>query len=192
MVLGQSAATAACQAIDADTDVQDIDMARLRERLLADKQVLSWDEPPRADAVDHAKLPGIVADDTQTEREGEWTESSAIGGFIGVGYLHDGNADKGHKSLKFKLLVNKAGRYEARLAYTPNPNRATNLRVLIEAASTESKVTINERQAPAIDGHFASLGKFELKAGESVTITIPNRDTDGYVVVDAVQLAPIE
>ncbi|MHB1036620.1 MAG: FAD-dependent oxidoreductase [Pirellulales bacterium] len=42
MVLGQSAATAACQAIDQDVPVQRIDRARLKQRLLADKQVLSW------------------------------------------------------------------------------------------------------------------------------------------------------
>ncbi len=40
MVLGQSAATAAVQAIDASCAVQDVDYAKLRARLLADKQVL--------------------------------------------------------------------------------------------------------------------------------------------------------
>ncbi len=40
MVLSQSAATAACQAIDAGTPIQQIDRSKLRERLLADGQVL--------------------------------------------------------------------------------------------------------------------------------------------------------
>lgn len=40
MVLGQSAATAAVLAMDAGVAVQDVDYARLRERLLADRQVL--------------------------------------------------------------------------------------------------------------------------------------------------------
>jgi len=42
MVLGQSAATAASQAIEKDCDVQAIDYAQLRERLLKDKQILAW------------------------------------------------------------------------------------------------------------------------------------------------------
>jgi hypothetical protein len=42
MVLGQSAATAAAQSIDAGVDVQKVDYAQLRERLLADKQILVW------------------------------------------------------------------------------------------------------------------------------------------------------
>ena len=42
MVLGQSAATAAMQAIDADTAVQDLKFVDLKKRLLADQQVLVW------------------------------------------------------------------------------------------------------------------------------------------------------
>src|SRR5207253_895672 len=42
MVLGQSAATAAALAIDANVSVQRVDYNALRARLLADKQVLEW------------------------------------------------------------------------------------------------------------------------------------------------------
>ena len=45
MVLGQSAATAASQAIVQKTSVQTIDRAQLHTRLLADKQVLVWTPP---------------------------------------------------------------------------------------------------------------------------------------------------
>jgi hypothetical protein len=48
MVLGQSAATAAAQAITEKTSVQNIDRARFRDQLLADKQVLAWTPPPPA------------------------------------------------------------------------------------------------------------------------------------------------
>ena len=42
MLLGQSAATGAVHAIDEDSDVQAIEYARLRARLLEDGQVLDW------------------------------------------------------------------------------------------------------------------------------------------------------
>jgi hypothetical protein len=42
MVLGQSAATAAAQAIDQGVAVQQVDYAALRARLLADRQILDW------------------------------------------------------------------------------------------------------------------------------------------------------
>ena len=42
MILGQSAATAAVMAMQGDIAVQEVDYIKLRERLLADKQVLQW------------------------------------------------------------------------------------------------------------------------------------------------------
>lgn len=45
MILGQSAATAAAMAIDGKLAVQDVPYARLRERLLRDKQVLEFATP---------------------------------------------------------------------------------------------------------------------------------------------------
>jgi hypothetical protein len=46
MILGQSAATAACLAIESQVPVQEVDYPQLRERLRADKQVLEWERPP--------------------------------------------------------------------------------------------------------------------------------------------------
>jgi hypothetical protein len=43
MILAQSAATAASLALDGNGVVQDVPYARLRERLLADGQILQWD-----------------------------------------------------------------------------------------------------------------------------------------------------
>jgi hypothetical protein len=40
MILGQSAATAACLAIDDNVTVQDLDYSKLRKQLIADKQRL--------------------------------------------------------------------------------------------------------------------------------------------------------
>jgi hypothetical protein len=48
MILGQSAATAAVMAIDAEQAVQDVPYAKLRERLLQDGQVLEYSPPAPA------------------------------------------------------------------------------------------------------------------------------------------------
>jgi hypothetical protein len=50
MILGQSAATAASQAIDAGIPVQKVDYPKLRERLLKDGQILDWTAQPAAPA----------------------------------------------------------------------------------------------------------------------------------------------
>jgi len=50
MVMGQSAATAACMALDSGSNVQDVRYERIRERLLADKQILTLPPAPEKTA----------------------------------------------------------------------------------------------------------------------------------------------
>lgn len=186
MVLGQSAATAAALAIDGNTSVQKVDYARLREQLLAGKQALEWTGARRAAGLDPRALPGLVLDDTDAVKRGDWSPSSSIGGYIGAGYLHDGNAKKGELSATYKFTLKEPGEYEVRVAYTPNPNRASNIPIAIHHAAGESKATLDEKQAPSIDKSFQSLGKFRFD--KQATVVISNTATNGYVVIDAVQL----
>jgi hypothetical protein len=192
MVLGQSAATAACQAIDQNTDVQRIDMARLRERLLADKQVLEWTGPRPPTGLISSKLPGVVVDDKQAETKGEWSDGKTVAPFVDDGYLHDANADKGKKSVRFVPKLTKAGKYEVRITWSVNPNRATNVPVTIESADGAKTVTVNQRSSPAIDQTWQSLGIYRFEPGKAGAVGISNEGTDGHVIVDAVQWLPAE
>ena len=114
MVLGQSAATAAALAIDAKTSVQNIDYAQLKERLLADKQVLDFESPPIVDrsAVTKAELGGIVMDDTEAELKGFTSEGSTTPGFVGQGYHHDGDAGKGQQRARYAPELKETGKYQ--------------------------------------------------------------------------------
>ena len=90
------------------------------------------------------------------------------------------------KSATFTAKIPKAGRYEIRVAYTSNANRATNVPVSIESKSGLKKLRLNQREAPKQSG-FQTMTTLEIAADESVTVTISNADTDGHVIVDAVQ-----
>ncbi|HEX3656918.1 MAG TPA: FAD-dependent oxidoreductase [Pirellulales bacterium] len=190
MVLGQSAATAACQAIDAGRSVQEIDTKALAARLLADDQVLEWKGPKRRSNIDPRRLPGIVMDDTQAQLEGDWVEGQTTGGFICSHYLHDGRQQQGAKRARFVIPIEKSGSYEVRLAYTTLANRATNVPVTIEAADGQHQVTVNERREPAVDKLFQPLGTFRFERGKPAVVVVSNAKADGYVIVDAVQLLP--
>jgi hypothetical protein len=165
-----------------------VDYAKLRERLLADKQVLEWTGPRPPTGIDPKSLPGLVLDDDQAEKRGDWSRSTSIGGFVGAAYLHDNNGQKGQLSATYRFTLKEPGTYEVRVAYTPNPNRATNVPVTIEHASGKSRVMLNQKKSPTIDKLFQPLGKFEFD--KQAVITIGTEDTDGYVVIDAVQLVP--
>ena len=189
MVLGQSSATAAVLAIDAGTSVQKVDYARLKERLLADKQVLEWTGPQRTGStgIDPKSLPGLVLDDDAAEKRGQWGSSTSVGGYVGQHYLHDNNLQKGELSVVYRFTAVEPSTYEVYVAYTPNANRATNVPVRIQHAGGTTELTLNQRQGSG-GRSFAPLGKFRF--GPEATVTISNANTDGYVIADAVQLRP--
>ncbi len=191
MVLGQSAATAACLAIDQQSDVQDVDIAMLQSRLQADGQVLAWKGPKRAPAqrIDARDLDGVVVDLSVEDAPG-WTSSSSAGKFVGAYYLHDGNEAKGRLEAEFKIVAPKEGTYELRLAYSPHGNRATNAVFQVVQRDSVAKVTINQRQKPPLDDLFFPLATIQAQQGETIKVQVNNADTDGYVIIDAIQLAP--
>jgi hypothetical protein len=192
MVLGQSAATAACQAIDRSSAIQRIDVSALQERLKADGQVLEWTGPGRVGrpSLDPKSLPGVVLDDSQARLTGDWSSSAALGGFVGSNYLHDGNDGKGEKTARFELDLPAPGRYEVRMAYVPNANRATNVPVTIESADGATNVRVNQQLEPSKGSPFVSLGTYRFEGGKPAVVIIANRGTDGHVIVDAVQCLP--
>ncbi|AWM39338.1 Xanthan lyase precursor [Gemmata obscuriglobus] len=192
MVLGQSAATAACLAIDTKVDAQKLDYDALRKRLLADGQVLESAAPPSAGAVDPKKLAGVVVDDADAERTGFETVSSTIGPFVGFGYRHDGNADRGKQTAKFVPDLPAAGKYEVRVAYSANANRASNAAVTVTHAGGATEKTVDQKKKPPIDGLWVSLGTFEFAKGKGGSVTITNVGADGYVILDAVQFVPVK
>ena len=51
-------------------------------------------------SIDPTTLAGIVIDDADAKMTGDWVASRAIGGFVGSGYRHDGNAEKGKRTAK--------------------------------------------------------------------------------------------
>lgn len=190
MLLGQSAATAAAQAIAADVAVQDVEYAKLRERLLKDGQILDYTGPRRRGGtnqagIDPKKLPGMVLDNSEAELKGPWVVNNVTHPRVGETYLHDNNAAKGECSARYLFKLDKPGRYEVRASWPPNPNRATNVPVTVHFGDGESKtVEVNQKQSGA-EG-FNSFGEFAFDKMAIVEIT--NKDTDGYVIADAVQL----
>ena len=181
MILGQSAATAACLSIDREVPVQDLPYQDLRKRLIADGQVLESDDHG---AIRSRKLGGVVVDDREAKLVGSWQLSSANQSFVDAGYRHNGNEARGEKSATFTAKL-APGKYEVRLSYPPNKNRASDVPVSVTHRDGTSSRMIDQRVTPPIDGLFTSLGVYEF--GNTGSVTVGTSDTDGYVIVDSVQ-----
>ncbi|HUR55220.1 MAG TPA: FAD-dependent oxidoreductase, partial [Gemmataceae bacterium] len=192
LVLGQSAATAAALAIDGKLDVQKVDYAKLREKLLADKQVLEFAAPPSKEGGDIKGLVGVALDDEDAVRKGFESVSTSIGPYFGAGYRHDGGKGDGKQSATYTPDIPIAGKYDVRVSYTANANRATNATVTVKHAGGTDTKTVNQRKAPPISELFASVGTFRFEKGKGGSVTISNEKADGYVIIDAVQFVPVK
>jgi hypothetical protein len=189
MILGQSAGTAVCMALEEGIAVQDLSYESLSTRLIEDGQVLQTPEASLSRggrSVLPAKLEGIVIDDVKATKIGDWISSSAQGRWVGYNYLHDDNTGQGEKLARFETELAEPGSYEVRLAYSPSSNRATNALVAIEHEGGIATLTVDQQVEPPIDGLFVSLGTYGFQDAASVTIS--NEGANGYVIADAVQL----
>ncbi len=197
MILGQSAGIAAALSAKQNLAVQKLSYPALRERLLAQKQVLDLpvlpDLPPAAKgaiSIDPKSLPGIVLDDTQAEIKGEWSHSSGFKPHLGSGYLHDDKRGDGQSSARFQFKAPKPGKYDLRMAYSAHETRATKVPIIIESGGKTTSIIVDQTQPLPAGEAFRSIGVVELK-GET-TITLRNAETEGFVILDALQLVPME
>ncbi len=198
MALGQSAGVAAALAAKTHATVQTLPYEALRARLLAQGQVL--DIPvlpelpkgtPAVVEIDPAKLPGIVLDDSQAELQGKWDRSSSFKPHVGQGYVHDGKRADGQSSAAFKFTVPRTGRYDLRIAYSAHPTRASKIPVTLQTGNRKTMISFDETQPLPPGEAFRSAGEFEFMAGTETTITFSNAGTDGFVIVDAIQLLEV-
>ncbi len=135
---------------------------------------------------------GIVVDDASAKKVGEWQRSTHSGTYIGAGYLHDQDKDKGEKTLTFQPELPANGRYEVRLAYSEGANRAEAVPVTVFSADGEKTIAVNMKKTPPIDGRFVSLGTYKFeKTGQSFVI-VSNEGTKGHVTPDAVTFIPAD
>ncbi|MBN9661317.1 MAG: FAD-dependent oxidoreductase [Acidobacteria bacterium] len=182
MVLGQSAATAAAMAIDANQAVQDVPYPKLRERLLADKQVLEAPAALSKGDIDPRQLEGTVIDSQFAELTPAWKGSRAHSPRLGPSYFDDLDARDGKARAQFTVKMEKAGRYRVKLLFPPFAKQATNVPVEISGGGKTYQATVNQRQ-PA-----DWIGTYDLPA--EFTVTITNQGTNGAVAVDGLQVAP--
>lgn len=200
MVLGHSAADVAALAIRANCAVQSIDYAKLAQQLEAEGQVLAFESATTtpATALDLSQSPGIVVDDEAAELIGAWTQSAAVGNFVGLGYRHDGNphAQRGGgaapidsvSAALFHAKLPHPGRYELRLYYPAHPNRSTQTLIEFEALDGPHSMRISQRSSDP-GRAYRLLGRYPFD--RDATLRVSNAAADGFVVIDAVEWIPL-
>jgi hypothetical protein len=195
MVLGQSAGIAATWCARHGVAVQKAPYEALRERLLAQKMAL--DLPQLGTVSEHTdnyrvgepgKLPPIVLDDTQAELRGPWSHSANFKPHVGAGYRHDEKRGDGACEAIFRFKVPQTGSYELRMAYSAHATRATRVPVAVRNGVTTVDLLVDQTQPMPAGAVFRSIGKVQLQKEVETTVTIRNEGTEGFVILDALQL----
>ena len=137
-------------------------------------------------------LPGIVVDDTEAQKVGEWKSSSLYPPFIGGGYVHDSNRGRGEKTISFTPKLPVAGRYEVRVAYSGSTDRAERVPVTVLHADGEDLVYFKQTTEARNGLQFSTIGTWRFETSGQNFVMISNAGAEGYVTVDAVQFLPAD
>lgn len=159
----------------------------LKTAQAAEKKLQARRAPPQGPG----REMGIVIDDAEAKVVGDWKSSTFSPTRVGPVYLHDERSGKGEKSITFEAKLPKAGSYEVLIAYNHAPSRASNVPVTVKQQNQETVVIVNQQSAPTVEKLYESLGQFKFAAGLAAVI-VGTRDTNGYVIADAVQFVPLD
>ena len=201
MVIGQGAGIAAALAADQDVPVQKLAYAILRERLLAQGQVLELPDvselPARNGSIGANSLPGIVLDDDHAKLSGTWSRSTNFKPYIEAGYIFCGEDDPkstgdGKTTATFRFQAPKSGQYQVLMAYSAHATRSKNVPVTISTGADKKTFAVDQTKSLPTGKQFRPVATVNLQADVDTVIQITNADTIGFVILDALQLLPVE
>jgi len=201
MIIGQSAGIAAALAARGGVAVQELPYVKLRERLVAQGQVLELPEvvslPPAINQIDVKSLPGIVLDNSSAKLTGPWTTSTNFKPFIGGGYIYCGDKDgvqagQPAATATFSFKAAKSGKYQLLMAYSPHETRAKNVSITVSSGAQKMQITVDQTRPLPAGKPFRPVGNIQLDSRVDTKITINSQSATGFVIVDALQLLPVK
>jgi ribulose 1,5-bisphosphate synthetase/thiazole synthase len=185
MVMSQSAAIAACLAIDEELAVQDVDATKILETLTTN---------PLADG----SPAEILIDDTYRDRiliKGDWEINyDSYSGYVS-GFLQDVSKGQIDKSVRYLPEIKTAGKYDI-YAYFPKLDYGSSKTdVWVSDGNAVKNITVTQDDIKVegqTRGEWVLLGRYQLAVGKSAYVEITNRGADNAVTADAVLFIPIK
>jgi len=182
MVLAQSSAIAACQAIDKNVPVQQVDVKEIQNIL-------------KSDPLSDGSTPEILVDNEDSDLvniTGDWKEETSREGY-GPTYLKDGTKEITPKSIRFNPMIIKNTTYQV-YVYLPkilNSSTKTHVSIYDGETVTEKVVDMSDLLVEGQTfGEWLPLGRYNLKPGNKAYVEISNKNADGATVADAVLFVP--
>ena len=188
MALGQAAGIAASLAVHRGAPIQNISIRELKN-----KQDIYRTVSGRAIVLDvSGDYPNGFVSQTPPL---SWDYRSSDFGYIGQGYLSDGNRGKG-KALMFALNIPEPGSYRVCIKYPTGSSidaqRSHNVPVTINHAAGVTYLTLDQKSTGQ-GGDWDDLGVYPFDQGRPSPnkIVLTTTGTESFVVVNAVKLVKV-
>ena len=177
MLLGQSAAKAACLAIDGGVKVQEVDVKEIQRMYVEDPLL---DGTP-AD---------IIVDDASLDAPAAWIRIEMNNGY-GRSYLVL-NPTSQEQTLRYPFEVKSDGKYEIYTYFIRRGESSKKTELVVSDGNTQKGVVLNADEIQVLgqtSGEWVSLGEYDLQSGKPGYVEFTNKGTvTGQICADAVLL----
>ncbi len=183
MMLGQSAAVAACMAIDNTTSVQKVDVRKLQDQLKTN---------PLADG----STPEILIDNddsTSVTINGKWKRKANFEGCYGPSLLVNEAPVEPADFVRFTPAIKKEADYRLYVYVVKAPGASSYINLVVNDGQKDKSLDINAKEIDVkgqTEGEWLSLGLYHLSAGNVASVSVTGKNADGTVLADAVLFIP--
>jgi hypothetical protein len=183
MVLGQSSATAAAQAIDRNVSVQEVDVQMLQKKMAAD---------PLADG----STPEILVDNDDEKSiamKGNWSREKNGPGCYAFSYLKATGSANVAQSVTFKPSIIKDGQYEVFIYFPRVQGASPTVTTSVQSGKQVKEVVLSPNEIKVegqTSGEWISAGKYDFKKGAENALEVSTKGASGVVIADAVLFIP--
>ncbi|MEZ6128299.1 MAG: FAD-dependent oxidoreductase [Planctomycetaceae bacterium] len=137
--------------------------------------------------LDPTTLEGLVIDDVDADKNGNWGSGGGLKGFVGQTYLYSTDANA---SIRFQFKAPATGKHEIRIAYQSHENRGNKVPVTVRLGEDTTSITVDMQKPAPLKNGFFSLGTFELQKGAAGYVEIRAAGAGGHAHADAIQIVP--
>jgi hypothetical protein len=177
MLLGQSAAKAACLAIDGGVKVQEVDVTKIQRM---------YEEDPLLDGTPA----DIIVDDASLDVPAAWTRIEKNNGY-GRSYLVL-NPTSEKQTLRYPFEVKSDGKYEIYTYFIRRGESSKMTELVVSDGNEQKGVVLNADEIEVLgqtSGEWVSLGEYNLQSGKPGYVEFTNNGTiTGQICADAVLL----
>jgi len=183
MMLGQSAAVAACMAIDGKCAVQQINVQKLQAELKNN---------PLADA----STPEILVDNDDAAGvtiKGEWKRMPNYEGCYGPSVLLDTSSNTTGDFVCFTPSIKKEGNYNVYVYVEKPPGATSRLNIEVNDGINQKPIDLDLNKIAIkgqTEGEWVLVGKFHFSIGNKAFVSISGKNAAGNILADAVLFIP--